>query len=153
MNKIERVANDVYDRVLNYGYEPVSAQLVSDYDLASSLTLTRVKQEVKKRFGENDAVWGYDPGLNRFVLAPSHDCDQRRRVINYAIEHASTAANSIRYQVAGAEGSGSITTESAKAASEMLARASGSIESAQYVLKWTDADEYKVIDLGERVSA
>lgn len=135
MASCDITADDVYNRVLYSNWEPVGWEIEQDYGL-SSPSVSKVKRIVKARFAEEGMVWGYDPALNRFVLAPSNTEGAQRRIIEYEIEHASSAANSIRYQVRGAETSGAITPASAKDANDAIADGANRIHSAIRKLDW-----------------
>lgn len=86
--------------------------------------------------GTSTALSGFHPQFNRFLLAPSHDCKLRREVIGYAIDHASTAAKTIRFQIMGADISGSVTSASAESARLKLADGAQSIKDAGTALEW-----------------
>lgn len=135
--KARDIAQDIFDRVLTGEYEPVGWEIERDYDI-SGPTASKVKRLVKEMFGEAGSVWGYDPQFTKFVLAPSTNCPQRRRVIEYAIDHASTAASSIRFQIRGAQASGSVTEASGDTARDTLDRGASIISSAADQLAWND---------------
>src|SRR5690606_40055953 len=81
-------------------WHPNTRDLSIQYDLDETQVAT-VKQYVKKQAADLGVLWGWDPSIKGFRVAPDQDNKVAREMLAFAFDSWANAGKSIRYQVRG----------------------------------------------------
>ena len=131
-------AEEAYRKHLLEGWTPTSREFDAYFKVGDQQG-RNLRRQIKTLAADDGHVYGYHPGFNTVMLAPSGNVNDTRAIIDYAAKQAGRAIGGLTDQIRGAKGDKVVTAGSANKVSRAVKDAGHEIEQAVNALSWKKA--------------